>query len=64
LAGVERDASAELERSGLVPDYAVVRRADDLGEPSPADGPDNLVALVAARLGTTRLIDNRAVDAA
>jgi len=64
FAEVERDASAELERSGLVPDYAVMRRADDLAEPLPADRPDDLVALVAARLGTTRLIDNEAVDAA
>jgi len=64
FAEVERDASAELEHSGLVPDYAVMRRADDLAEPLPADRPDDLVALVAARLGTTRLIDNEAVDAA
>ena len=64
VAELERDASAHLERSGLAPDYAVVRRADDLAEPLPADRPDDLVALVAARLGTTRLIDNEAVGAA
>jgi pantoate--beta-alanine ligase len=64
VAELERDASADLEHSGLAPDYAVVRRADDLAEPLPADRPDDLVALVAARLGTTRLIDNEAVGAA
>jgi pantoate--beta-alanine ligase len=56
LGEIGAQAAAMLEQAGLVPDYAVVRRADDLGEPEGRDGP--LVALVAARLGSTRLIDN------
>ncbi|MFT3896445.1 MAG: pantoate--beta-alanine ligase [Thermomonas sp.] len=55
-AEAESDADAELRAAGFVPDYAVVRRPD-LSEP--ADGePGPRVALVAARLGRTRLIDN------
>ena len=60
-AAVEAEARAALEGAGLVPDYAAVRRADDLAEPGPGD--DDRVALVAARMGTTRLIDNLQVDA-
>lgn len=54
---IEVRACERLELAGLVPDYAVLRRADDLG---PADGVPaaNLVALIAARAGGTRLIDN------
>ncbi len=55
---VEQAAMARLSRAGFVPDYAVVRRADDLEIPG-ADVPmQGLVALIAARLGQTRLIDN------
>ena len=57
LAGIEAAARAALERAGLVPDYAVLRKADDLGEPTPGQR-EPLVALIAARSGTTRLIDN------
>ncbi|NCT67363.1 MAG: pantoate--beta-alanine ligase [Rhodanobacteraceae bacterium] len=56
LAMVEAEAVARLQQAGLVPDYAVIRRAEDLGSPGRTDEP--LVALIAARLGTTRLIDN------
>ena len=53
---VEADADATLRDAGFVPDYAVLRRLD-LGEPK--DGElGGLVALIAARLGRTRLIDN------
>jgi pantoate--beta-alanine ligase len=53
---VEAAANAELRAAGFVPDYAVVRRPD-LSEPADGEaGPR--VALVAARLGRTRLIDN------
>lgn len=55
---IEAAARAALEQAGLVPDYAVLRKADDLGEPVPGQR-DGLVALIAARSGTTRLIDNR-----
>lgn len=58
---LEQTASARLVRAGFVPDYAVIRRADDLSEP--LDGQtDGLVALIAARLGKTRLIDNLLFD--
>ena len=55
-AQVEVDADAALRAAGFVPDYAVLRRPDFS---EPADGqPGPQVALVAARLGRTRLIDN------
>ncbi|HEX4869648.1 MAG TPA: pantoate--beta-alanine ligase [Moraxellaceae bacterium] len=52
-------ANAHLAKCGFVPDYLEVRRQDL----APA-GPDDrrLVILVAARLGTTRLIDNLAFE--
>jgi pantoate--beta-alanine ligase len=52
---MEREAAAHLVRRGWRPDYVAIRRQRDLGEP--ADGVP-LVILGAARLGTTRLIDN------
>ncbi len=55
-AEVERAALASLEQAGFVPDYAVVRQPD-LSEPE-AGATGARVALIAARLGTTRLIDN------
>ncbi|KAF1690332.1 pantoate--beta-alanine ligase [Pseudoxanthomonas taiwanensis] len=55
-AEVEALGRRRLAEAGFAVDYAVVRRPD-LGEP--ADGePGPRVALVAARLGSTRLIDN------
>ena len=56
FADVESDANVALEAAGLTPDYAVVRRPDDLRPPSTGDR--NFVALIAARLGKARLIDN------
>src|SRR5690606_32399726 len=60
LADAEADAQAGLRARGWQPDYLAVRRRADLARPGPADlGPSGtLVALGAARLGTTRLIDN------
>lgn len=52
---VESDAEAALRAAGLVPDYAAIRRPD-LSAADDASGPH--VALIAARLGRTRLIDN------
>ncbi len=49
-------ASNELKNNGFNPDYFTIRRASDLALPEPSDL--DLVILVAARLGTTRLIDN------
>ena len=56
-AAVEAAAAAGLRGAGFEVDYAVVRRADlsDVGEVAE---PGDYVALVAARLGRTRLIDN------
>ena len=45
----------EMHARGWHPDYMVVRRRQDLQAPQPGDA---LVALGAARLGATRLIDN------
>ena len=60
-AKVEADAHRALQALGFDVDYIVVRRPD-LGEPGPGEhGPGERgprVALVAARLGRTRLIDN------
>lgn len=60
LADAEREAMAALQARGWTPDYLTVRRRADLAPPQDADlaAPDTLVALGAARLGTTRLIDN------
>ena len=55
-ASVEAEAGARLAGFGYLVDYAAVRRPD-LSEPADGEtGPK--VALVAARLGRTRLIDN------
>lgn len=59
-AQVEADAYRVLQGLGFDVDYIVVRRPD-LGEPGPAE-PGPRVALVAARLGRTRLIDNLEFD--
>ncbi len=61
IAGIEDEAVARLEAAGFVVDYAEVRRAD-LSRPRSPDEP-GLLALVAARLGRTRLIDNLEFDA-
>jgi pantoate--beta-alanine ligase len=61
LAGVDRatveaDAAAQLQAAGYLVDYAVVRKPD-LSEPGESNEGAR-VALVAAKLGATRLIDN------
>ena len=56
VAAVEAAIVEPLEAAGLAIDYAAVVDAESLG-PVRAAAP--AVALVAARLGTTRLIDNR-----
>ena len=56
-AAVEAAAADDLRGHGFEVDYAVVRRAD-LSDPGEVAGPGGYVALVAARLGRTRLIDN------
>ncbi len=57
LADVEAACAERLEASGFVPDYVAVRCAEDLAVPKATDA--DLVILAAARLGRTRLIDNR-----
>lgn len=56
LAVLETQALESLRTSGWKPDYLTVRRRSDLG--IPASPNEELVALGAARLGATRLIDN------
>lgn len=56
LAGLERGAMDELARHGWVPDYIAVRNKFDLQLPAAHES--GLVVLAAARLGSTRLIDN------
>jgi len=56
---VEAEARARLQEAGFDVDYVVVRRPDlGLPDTGPARACEPLVALVAARLGRTRLIDN------
>ena len=55
IAALEASAMAQLREHGWEPDYIALRRQHDLGEPEPDQA---LVALAAARLGNTRLIDN------
>lgn len=56
----ERQALDALRRQGWAPDYLTVRRRHDLQPPEAGGlaGAGTLVALGAARLGNTRLIDN------
>lgn len=60
LARIEQDARHELTSSGWKVDYVSVRRQRDLRQPSAdeIDRNEPLVVLAAAKLGTTRLIDN------
>ncbi len=58
--GVEAAARQQLKEAGFVADYVSIRRAADLAVPAP--GERVLRALAAARLGTTRLIDNIAIS--
>ena len=57
LADLEAQAMAGLRAKGWEPDYLTVRQRSDLQQPADARSGD-LVALGAARLGSTRLIDN------
>jgi pantoate--beta-alanine ligase len=59
LAAIEVDAAARLQRAGFRVDYVAVRDADTVAAPAPDSR--RLIALAAAWLGRTRLIDNAAV---
>lgn len=54
-AAAENAIMAELAKEGIIPDYAVVRDAETLCAPQPGK---SMRALVAARVGTVRLLDN------
>ncbi|MEY4561869.1 MAG: hypothetical protein RLZZ618_1146 [Pseudomonadota bacterium] len=58
LADLEQQALAALTARGWKPDYLTVRRREDLLAPEAINSGSPLVALGAARLGNTRLIDN------
>jgi len=60
IFSVEREAMATLGARGWKPDYISVRKRIDLQPPSAGDLAEGtpLVVLAAAKLGTTRLIDN------
>jgi pantoate--beta-alanine ligase len=55
VASLEQEGMLTLRNAGWVPDYVAVRRRADL---QPARSGDAMVVLAAARLGSTRLIDN------
>ncbi len=55
VARLEADAMQTMRDAGWLPDYMTLRRQHDLG--APQDG-QPIVALGAAKLGQTRLIDN------
>ena len=61
LPSLEAQACSALAARGWQPDYVTVRRRSDLQPPQAGDGAGSLVALGAARLGSTRLIDNREI---
>ena len=60
MVAVEQRAMAELAGRGWKPDYVSIRKRIDLQAPNAADMErgEPLVVLAAAKLGTTRLIDN------
>src|SRR6201746_2646378 len=58
FASLEKEAVDSLAQRGWEPDYVALRKRVDLLPPGPADASAPLVVLAAAKLGTTRLIDN------
>ncbi|TAG24712.1 MAG: pantoate--beta-alanine ligase [Burkholderiales bacterium] len=58
IAALEAKAITALTARGWQPDYLTLRRRADLQAPNAQDAAGSLVALGAARLGKTRLIDN------
>ena len=60
IAQIEDAAAAMLAEAGFAVDYAEIRRSDLARAKSPTE--PELLALIAARLGRTRLIDNLEFD--
>ena len=60
IAQIEDAAAAMLAEAGFAVDYAEIRRSDLARAKSPTE--PGLLALIAARLGRTRLIDNLEFD--
>jgi pantoate--beta-alanine ligase len=58
FVSLEAKAISQLTARGWQPDYLTLRRRADLQTPTAQDAAGSLVALGAARLGKTRLIDN------
>lgn len=58
FAKLERDAMASLVARGWKPDYIAIRKRSNLIAPTARDFDAPLVVLAAAKIGTTRLIDN------
>jgi len=59
FTAIEKNATLALTNRGWLPDYVAVRSRKDLQAPRAGEP---LVALAAARLGSTRLIDNVEID--
>jgi pantoate--beta-alanine ligase len=62
LEDAEREMAEVLQFHELEIDYAVIRDAQTLVEPATLRSP--MRALIAARVGTVRLIDNMAIERA
>ena len=59
IQALEAEANKQLEQAGFQPEYVSIRQADDLNEVDDDDLPSQqLRILAAARLESTRLIDN------
>lgn len=59
FSALEKAAAEALQSHGWAPDYIAIRRKSDLQSPSAHES--GLVVLAAAKLGSTRLIDNMEV---
>jgi pantoate--beta-alanine ligase len=57
-AAFEKQQIQQLDRAGFKTEYFAIRNADTLTQPYDSDSRQQLVILVAAWLGETRLIDN------
>jgi len=57
---IEESALTTLEQAGFAPDYVEIRRSTDLIKATETD--KDIAIFGAARLGTTRLIDNIALN--